>query len=196
MRVRTEAKRQQIIDQAAEVFREFGYDRASMAQIAASVGGSKTTLYGYFTSKQELFAAVMSDGMRAQGEALIQLIDAAEMEPRTALMTFGRRYIDLILSPDAIKLTRIGIAESDEAIGAKIYEMGPGHGWLQVSRQLEGWIDRGLLRSAPTAIIAMHLKGLLEVALLEPSIYGVEPSISRDDAVTWGVDAFLRAYAV
>lgn len=196
MRSRTEARRQHILEQAASVFREHGYDRASMAQIAAKVGGSKTTLYGYFPSKEELFAAVMTEGMNAQAMALVDLIDPQSDDPRPALTTFGRRYLDLILSPAIIKLTRIGVAESDEKIGAKLYALGPQQGWNEVGRHLQGWIDRGLLRAVPATVVALHLKGLLEVALLEPSLYGVEPPMSRDEAVERGVDAFLRAYGV
>lgn len=47
MRVRTEAKRDAIVEAASEVFLESGFEGASMAQIATLVGGSKATLYGY-----------------------------------------------------------------------------------------------------------------------------------------------------
>ncbi len=59
MRVKTEERRQAIIEKAREVFQEEGFDRASMSEIAARVGGSKATLYSYFKSKEELFVAVM-----------------------------------------------------------------------------------------------------------------------------------------
>ena len=48
MRVRNEEKRLEIIRIAAELFDELGYERTSMSTIAARVGGSKATLYGYF----------------------------------------------------------------------------------------------------------------------------------------------------
>ncbi|OYW88264.1 MAG: TetR family transcriptional regulator, partial [Sphingobium sp. 32-64-5] len=54
MRVRTDDRRQAILDVATEMFREVGYARASMAAISARIGGSKGTLYGYFKSKEEL----------------------------------------------------------------------------------------------------------------------------------------------
>ena len=55
MRVRTDQRRQAIIDVALDVFREHGFERASMTMIAGRLGGSKGTLYGYFQSKEELF---------------------------------------------------------------------------------------------------------------------------------------------
>ena len=58
MRVRTESKREAILEAASHVFLESGFEGASMAEIAARVGGSKATLYGYFGSKEDLFVEV------------------------------------------------------------------------------------------------------------------------------------------
>ena len=44
MRVKTDDRRAAILEAAVEVFREVGYERASMAAISARVGGSKATL--------------------------------------------------------------------------------------------------------------------------------------------------------
>lgn len=45
MRVKSEARRQAILDVAAEVFREHGFEHASMSEMTARLGGSKSTLY-------------------------------------------------------------------------------------------------------------------------------------------------------
>ena len=60
MRVKTEERRQAILEKALDVFRELGFDRASMSEISKRIGGSKATLYSYFQSKEELFTAAMS----------------------------------------------------------------------------------------------------------------------------------------
>ena len=59
MKTKTESKRQAILKAAAEVFREVGFERASMSDIRARIGGSKATLYNYFPSKEKLFFEVM-----------------------------------------------------------------------------------------------------------------------------------------
>src|SRR6202000_3232312 len=58
---RRDLKRETILSIALQVFLEEGYAAASMSTIAARVGGSKGTLYNYFRSKAELFAAVIRD---------------------------------------------------------------------------------------------------------------------------------------
>ncbi|MEO6377128.1 MAG: helix-turn-helix domain-containing protein, partial [Caulobacteraceae bacterium] len=54
-------RRQAILNVACEAFLAEGYAAVSMSAIAATLGGSKATLYAYFRSKAELFAAVMED---------------------------------------------------------------------------------------------------------------------------------------
>jgi AcrR family transcriptional regulator len=60
MRRKTEATRQRIIDAAYECFWRAGYTRTSLDTIAERAGLTKRTLYGYFRSKDDLLAAVMS----------------------------------------------------------------------------------------------------------------------------------------
>ena len=49
-----DAKRQAILDTAYRLFRTQGFDRTSVSQITAEVGGSKATIYSHFPSKEEL----------------------------------------------------------------------------------------------------------------------------------------------
>jgi AcrR family transcriptional regulator len=61
MKTKTESKRQAILTAAAEVFREVGFERASMSEIRARIGGSKATLYNYFPSKEKLFCRLIGN---------------------------------------------------------------------------------------------------------------------------------------
>src|SRR5687767_15487376 len=70
MRVRTEEKRLEIMRIAGELFDELGYERTSMSAIAARVGGSKATLYGYFASKEELLRAVLDQAVNEEADRL------------------------------------------------------------------------------------------------------------------------------
>lgn len=195
MRVRTDEKRRAILEAAEALFREVGYERASMAAIAAQVGGSKTTLYGYFKSKEELFAAVMTEAVEEQAERMMDLLSSRGGDLRKVLLRFGHAYLDLVLSPEILALNRLGMAEgSASGLGPALYRAGPGRGWATVMERLERWRDDGKLRFDSPAVAALHLKALLEAGMLEPRMFGAEPDLSRDEAVTSAVDAFLRAY--
>ena len=88
MRVKSEERRRAIIEVARQVFTELGFETTSMSQIAARVGGSKATLYNYFSSKDELFAAVIEEfGRQKIADAFTSLKPEAPLEQE--LCRFG-----------------------------------------------------------------------------------------------------------
>src|SRR3954469_11637897 len=100
MRVKTEARREAILETASQVFQEMGYERASMDEIAARLGGSKVTLYGYFPSKQDLFLEVASyTGARHMGPALDELVPGSE-DLTQVLRRFGEKFVAFICTPE------------------------------------------------------------------------------------------------
>ena len=54
-------RRQRIIDAAFELGAEWGYDAVQMRDVAATANVSLATIYRYFSSKDHLLAAAMSD---------------------------------------------------------------------------------------------------------------------------------------
>jgi AcrR family transcriptional regulator len=55
---RADARRQDVIDRAAELFDESGYFQTSLDDIAAAVGLRKASLYHYFSGKDEILNAI------------------------------------------------------------------------------------------------------------------------------------------
>lgn len=53
-------KRRAILDRCAKLFAQSGYDRTSMAEVAAACGVSKALLYHYYASKETLLFDVLS----------------------------------------------------------------------------------------------------------------------------------------
>jgi AcrR family transcriptional regulator len=195
MRVKTENRRQAILKAASEIFQEEGFSGASMTMIAARVGGSKATLYNYFSSKDELFAAVTFEAMETTAQAMIALLESDVADIRDTLLRFGRAYVDLILSPEVIMVTRIGMSQGPlTSLGRSLYEKGPGKGWRTIAASLTRYHDLGLLNIADSKIAALQLKSLLEAGLFEPSLFGVRPTISRETIVTQAVTLFLHHY--
>lgn len=71
---RKEARPQELTAAALDLFVEKGYAATRLDEIAARAGVSKGTLYLYFESKEELFKAVIREGLLpllAEGEALL-----------------------------------------------------------------------------------------------------------------------------
>ena len=62
----TSDTRQRILDVAAELFAEQGYDGTSLREIAERIGVTKAALYYHFQSKDQILQALARAGLRAR----------------------------------------------------------------------------------------------------------------------------------
>jgi AcrR family transcriptional regulator len=69
-------RRSAILDAAQEIFETEGYINATMAQIAGRAEFGVGTIYQFFSSKQDLFAEVINQGMRRYMTGLNQTLIA------------------------------------------------------------------------------------------------------------------------
>jgi len=198
MKTKTESKRQAILQAAAEVFREVGFERASMSEIRARIGGSKATLYNYFPSKEKLFFEVMYQATELELGAITAALNPEAGDLKQELLHFGQRLLPTLYSPEAIAIRRLAIAESGHSnIGKVVFE---GSGLLmekQVAQFLRMAMKRGLLRTGDPKIAAIHLLSLLESELLQRVLLGVINTVkpeSLSGAVRRAVDVFLSGY--
>ncbi|WP_026931052.1 TetR/AcrR family transcriptional regulator [Glycomyces tenuis] len=98
-----------ILDAAAGLFLEAGYDRTSLARVAQTAGVSKATLFKQFPTKAELFeATVLAAGDTAEGA----LVDPPPGDFHAGLVALGLAYAKLLSRPRMADLIRAVIAES------------------------------------------------------------------------------------
>jgi TetR/AcrR family transcriptional regulator len=93
-------KRDAILHRAAIVFARDGYDRASMAGLAAECGVSKALLYHYYTSKEALLFGILSNHL----QTLVDVVEAAEvpgLEPEERLGRLVAALLDAYRDADA-----------------------------------------------------------------------------------------------
>jgi AcrR family transcriptional regulator len=74
-----ESTRRAILDAALDLFITHGYGQVSIRNIAARVEYSPGAIYGYFTSKDEIFYALAEEGLRDLGAR--ELADAPSSDP-------------------------------------------------------------------------------------------------------------------
>ncbi len=197
MRKKSEAKRQEILQAANEVFRKTGYERASMDEISAQVGCSKATLYSHFASKEELLYVVLTETTDPDF-----LATYATLKPgspiRPTLRQFGERLLTLLYSAELQSLRRLVIAEAGRSdIGKRCYELGPAHSIAAVTEFLRNATTEGQIRKCDPRLAAMHLHGLLEAEWLYPILFQTLSRPSREQirtAVDNAVIVFLSAY--
>jgi AcrR family transcriptional regulator len=198
MKAKTEAKRLEILNAAGEVFREVGFERASMSDIRARIGGSKATLYNYFPSKEKLFFAVMHQAKTHELEEAAGSLNAEADDLRQELVRFGQRFLAVLYSPDAIAIRHLTIAESRRSDTGKLsFERAVVPVERRVAEFLRKAMKRGQLRTADAKIAAIHLLSLLESELLQRVLLGILESVKPEAigaAVRRGVEVFLSGY--
>ena len=90
---RMEVRRAQILDAAAEVFIEFGYEAATLDVIGERVGLSKPSLYYYVRSKEDLLAQILLDLL----DRVWERVDAAAAEsPEERLRVLARSHVEIL----------------------------------------------------------------------------------------------------
>ena len=198
MRVKTNEKRQEILAVATLAFQELGFEGTSMSEICQRVGGSKATIYNYFSSKEELFFEVMYEQTDKEFEAVVVLLSAVRPEVRETLLDFGKGLLKLLYAPEVVAVRRMMIAESGRSdLGKLCFERGPKRAQDHLATYLQSVMQAGMLREADPQIAARHLLGLLESEIYELFILKVQEKIGKkelEQIVIRAVDVFMAGY--
>jgi TetR/AcrR family transcriptional repressor of mexJK operon len=175
-----------------------GYGAVSMDAVARAAGVSKATLYAYFSSKDQLFATIVSEACR-RNIAVANFLPGSEDDLPAALTSFAGHTLRFLLEERALAIHRVVISESVRfpELGRAFYDNGPG-----VFRQVFGnWLAEqtvaGRLTVAEPDLAADQFIGLLRGGLYLRATLGLAtPSEAEiDAAVGSAVAAFVRAYA-
>ena len=190
-------RRAAIIAIATVHFLEQGYDRTSMSAIVEEMGGSKGTLWSYFASKEELFAAVLDEATASFRETMLATLDPAG-DLVAVLTGLAEKFIARITDPDAVALQRliIGEAERFPEIGRIFYECAPAVTQELLSSYLTEQMDKGLMgRDDPTEAASMFLD-LSAGGYHQRILWGLRPrevdAVKRE--ATRVVQQLLRCY--
>jgi len=196
-------RRREILDAAAPVFGEEGYERASIDAIAARAGVSKPTVYSHFGGKEHLFRESVADSAQQQNEAAlgaIRHLDVSSEGWRDSLYELGMALADCSLSPCSVFLDRMIAAEVGRDPG--IFETVQTRAVRPVQEALAGRLamlgNSGQLRIDHPAKAARQFIVLVNAELPDLTVLGTQRIATEtfEAAVRGGVETFLRAYAV
>jgi AcrR family transcriptional regulator len=101
-------RRRHLIAAAADLFLHRGYHATTMDDIARAAGMSKKTVYQVFSSKSELFDALLSDWFAP----FTAPIEADGLPPRQVLTGALLRLANFVLSEPQVLLMRLLITET------------------------------------------------------------------------------------
>lgn len=86
---RVPSTRERLLAAALAVFREQGYERARVADIARAAGMTTGAIYANYRDKAELLLAAIAAGTAAEVRSLLEA--AADLPPRAVLEALGSR---------------------------------------------------------------------------------------------------------
>jgi AcrR family transcriptional regulator len=196
---KSESKRQAILDTAYRLFRAQGFDRTSVSEITAEVGGSKATIYTHFPSKEELFVECMMAAAENYMAGTLKHLDASSADPAVALFDFGKSFLNFICSAEQLDVRRLMIAEARRSSTGKLFFDKITVLRAHVSAFMSACMASGTLRRDDPALAADHLGALLEAEIFEPLLLHVREGSPGEKEIVLAakraVAAFLRAYA-
>ena len=193
---RTEA----LLEAAAQVFVETGFDNASYELIARRANVSTKTIYAWYGGKAGLFGAVV-ERYASRIEPRLRLILKRHCEdPERALAKAARIILAFEFEPELIALHRAVIAASGDLpdIGETFYRLGPGRGVQLLAEFFRDCHARQLLRvEDPVAsgeiFMALLNRGVLNRRLVRAEIGPLTPRETKRQADT-ALAVFLAAH--
>lgn len=156
---RKEARPQELLDAALELFAEKGFAAARSEEVAARAGVSKGTLYLYYPSKEELLKAVIQQRISVEISAVAEQVDAfdgpASVLLRGLLADWWKRVYDSPASA-VFKLVITEVRNFPE-LAEYWHEMVVEPGQELTGRILARGVQQGELRAVdlPSAVLSL-----------------------------------------
>jgi TetR/AcrR family transcriptional regulator, mexJK operon transcriptional repressor len=197
MRIKPLDRQQKYIDTARQLFFTHGYAKVSMHMIATTAGGSKTTLYNYFASKEAVFRAFV---LETGKEKFSRLVDArVNVEDiNSTLCDMATAYLSLAWDPDVRRLNQLVHAESprQKELALVYHDLSHTRTLNTMAWTFEGLVFHQSIRHAAPKTLAIHFKALLDSIALNENL-AAETKVTDTavkQAVQGAVEVFLYGY--
>jgi AcrR family transcriptional regulator len=197
VRAKPKAKEQEVLDVAAEYFLRHGYEGASINAMARSSGISKESIYRYFSSKKQLFEAVVARELIEYRDTLRRLDSALKtMDLRAALITVAETILGIITTDRTLALRRLIFDEATRSpdIGQHYYEIGPGQAYTALEHAFEAHQVSGVFDAAA---LSRHFMALMSWRIMIERECAVVAAPSKADITRLAesaADDFIKAF--
>ncbi len=190
------AKRAAILAVGRDLFLSQGFTHTAMADIAAKADISTATLYKYFTSKEELFAAVV----KAAGQSASSYDDilAGDPDAAEALRRAARIYLAAQFEGRLNDLFRIVLAEARAApsLAKEIFDVVTTGRYESFKAILDVLVQRGRLVPHDTMESSIFASGMIKELFVWPALFKADYRlpINTDRQIASIIEVFLARY--
>jgi TetR/AcrR family transcriptional repressor of mexJK operon len=193
----SEERVDRLLEVAAEVFAENGYERASVGEMAERADASKATFYRRFGTKEALLMAVVSRQVQGLETNLASLM-RPELGTSEALTTFATTMLEVVLSDQVLSSYRVVTMEALRfpELGKMYYDNGVGKIAKlfadYLSRQTE---KRSLKVTYPQIAAEQFIDAVVGLPRLRAALgIGRLSNGEKAQRIAIAVEAFLMAY--
>jgi AcrR family transcriptional regulator len=195
------AKRQMILDTAAQVFCREGYGGANIDLIAAEAGVSRQTVYNHHGDKDSLFRAVVREVTERVNRRIFATLATFPDQPRDLekdLTAFAVRFnANCIYDRDGKFLRRLVETEGERypELFAEWREQGPGKTWAALAARFARLALAGHLDIDDPDLVARQFLALVNADFKVATLLGEMPGEAElQRSAANAVSMFLRAY--
>jgi AcrR family transcriptional regulator len=190
-----DARRAEFLEAATEVFFRSGFAGASIDEVITKVGGSKRTIYSYFGNKEQLFATIVEE-ITARAMAPLAEGSFRRHDLASTLYEVGSRYIDVVMSPEALQLYRTVVGEGARfpGLGKTFFVAGPGRASARLGAVLRENAKKWGLVEGECERLAEHFLGMIRDDLHLQVVLGLRSRptpAEADAAVRSAVSIFM-----
>lgn len=195
----TDRKRDAILAAAIAEFRDNGFEVTSMDKIAATAGVSKRTVYNHFSSKEELFSAILHK-LWTSSVAQLDVSYSHELALRDQLRGLLEAKMKMMSDPSFLDLARVAIAatihspERAQDIVNRMSEREEGFTlWVRAAQA------DGRLKAVDPCFAAHQVQSLLKAFAFWPQITLGQPTLDTEtqaSVIESAMDLFLAGYEI
>jgi AcrR family transcriptional regulator len=165
---RKDARPAELLAAALDLFVERGYAGTRLDDVARRAGVSKGTLYLYFSSKEELFKAVIREGLVPVYEHGERMVDGHSGSAEDLIRNLLREWWEMVGATNLGGIPKLMIAESGNFpdVARFYFDEIVSRGRKLVARAVRLGIDAGEFRELPVdQIVRLMLAPVLLMAI-------------------------------
>jgi len=181
--------KEMILQEARKVFEKFGFNKTSMADIAAAARKGRRTLYMYFTSKEEVFKAVIEVEVKSVAEELLKIINS-DLAPDEKLRSYMHHRMkalkQLTIYYDALRQDLMNNLGMIENLRKDYDEQEAG----MIKTILDEGVEKNVFAIENTAMVAKAL--VLAIKGFELPVYMGKAGLDHEQMMDPVMDLFYR----
>jgi len=193
---RKDARPAELLAAALDLFVERGYAGTRLDDVASRAGVSKGTLYLYYSSKEELFKAVIREGLVPVYEHGERMVDAHTGSAEELIRNLLRAWWDTIGATNLGGIPKLMIAESGNfpEVTRYYFDEVVSRGRKLVARALHLGIEAGEFRDLPVdQVVRLMLAPLMLMAIWRYSFEFCDTArLDPDSYLSLHVDVLLN----